>query len=783
MLTIFGNMTLCLALIISIYLVFHPEASSNSLARSVSVAAQSAPFILLVAAFLMEARSIDLVSSYVGDGLPIMYRISAVWGSRSGPLLMWASFMGVITWIMSRNKKLDITTIRIMHFWTAILLLVSVFLQPFSASKSGIMGEISPLLQTDLMVIHPPVVFIYYSLCLATASIALSGLIRGNPPEETHHSMVPWARYSFLAGTVGIGLGGLWAYTVLDWGGYWAWDPVETGSLLPWLALLAILHSRARSVHTRPFSLTPALGLICGALVMHATLVTRANGVWASVHAFVGDGEKSMPRDPYFRVIEIIEFSAVGFEVLVYSLALLGLLCASIAHILKEQSKVVAYRESQTLFSSNRALATSLLVYFAAVGFWIGSFAILFSGLAILTILVFGDRESPPVQWVAMGVLLMLFSSWGWVSEWYQSLAGIAPFLLVWVLPEEDKEDFTWVFLAFSDSKKRTRYSKSFPWYISLVFLMLTWILLTVEIDGTNIAAHEYYGAPLVSLLAIGLTLYGWGERISGKNGVIGLSALTVIATLFAAFSGSFGLPGNPEQPITEGISRGALSMFVLTWLFFAIPPTFAKLWNVSRTNLPDLLRKGPSNVGRARVMGTHIAHVGILLLLLGHVFTTTLIDRTDPSNFVTLEKDVPQEHQGLELVFTDVEIISSEEQEYEYRIGDGYIGVVIEVRDGKEKLGTIRPGMLRFDSPSGSISARSEVDRMTGITGDTIFILDLLQSRELLSSMIIGDEVEEVRVTVHHLPGSHLVWLGWVLVMLGGALTSVTNRSNLPSE
>lgn len=786
MFTLIGNTALGLALIISIYLVFRPENSSINLFRSASVVAQLAPFIVLVLAFLMEARSLDLVSSYVGEGLPIVYRISAVWGSRSGPLLMWASFMGIITWIMSNNNTSDILTIRIMHLWSAILLLVSAFLQPFSPSKSGTMGEISPLLQTDLMVIHPPIVFIYYSLCLATCSVALSGLIRGNPSEETHYSMIQWARYSFLAGTVGIGLGGLWAYTVLDWGGYWAWDPVETGSLLPWLALLAILHSRARSVSSSPYSLTPALGMISGALVMHATLVTRANGVWASVHAFVGDGENSLPSDPYFRIIEIIDFSAIGFEILMYSISLLVLLCASIVHILREQRKDILDRDSMTLYSSNKVLAISLLVYFTAVGFWIGSSAILFSGLAILLILIFGDREHPSVQWIAMGVFLMLFSSWGWVSEWYQSLAGIAPFLLIWILPEEDKDDFAWIFTAIKDAKIRTRYSKSFPWYISILFLMLTWILLTVEIDGANIVAHEYYGAPLVSLLAIGLTLYAWGERITGKIGLILLTTVTAIAIIFAAFSDSLGLPGNPEQPITEGVSRGALSVFVLTWLCLAIPPTAVNLWKNSRSIIPKILTREPKlNSSRVRFLGTHIAHFGILLLLVGHIFTTTLIDRTDPSNFVTLEKDVPKEHQGFELVFTGVELINSDEREYDYRIGDGFVGVIIEVRDGKEKLGTIRPGMLRFDSPSGAVSARSEVDRMTGLTGDTIVILDLLQSNELLSSMILGqtDQVEEVRVTVHHLPGSHLVWLGWTLVMMGGALTSVTKRSNVPSE
>ena len=781
MLTFLGYTLIFLALLVSAYLVIRPEASSDPLVRTTSMAAQSAPFLLLAASFLIEATTLDLVSRYVGEGLPLFYRISAVWGSRSGPLLMWASIMSVITWVMSRDSAMDKTTIRVMHSWTSSLLLVSAALRPFAPAAPGSAGEISPLLQTDLMVIHPPVVFVYYSLCMATASIALSGLIRARPSKETHSSMIRWARYSFLAGTIGIGLGGLWAYTVLDWGGYWAWDPVETGSLLPWLALLAILHARAKPKATNPYAFTPALGMVCGALVMHATLVTRANGVWASVHAFVGDGENSLPRDPYVRVIEIIDFSAIGFEIMIYLLSVIGLLCLSVAHVLREQMSHIKSKGSQTLFESNRNLSIALLVYFAAVGLWIGSSAVLFSGLAIMSLLVFGDREEPPVHWISMGVLLMLFSGWGWVSEWYQSLAGIAPFLLVWVLPEEENDDFSWIIGAITDAKKRTISSRSFPWYLSMAFLMLTWILLTVEIEGTNIAAHEYYGAPLISLLSVGLALYAWGEKISGKAGIVLLAITAMISVLLAASSGNFELPGNPGQPITDSVSRGALSLFVLTWIVFAIPPTFVKLWGKSREILPELLRNGLfSQPSKARLLGTHVAHAGILLLLVGHVLTTTLVDRTDPSHFITLEKDVPTEHQGMELLFTGVEIFSADEDGYEYEIGDGYVGAVIEVRDENELLGTIRPGMLRFDSPSGSVSARSEVDRLSGMTGDTIVILDLLQSNELLSSMILGqtDKVEEVRVTIHHLPGSHLVWLGWTLIILGSALSSFTRPS-----
>jgi hypothetical protein len=226
--------------------------------------------------------------------------------------------------------------------------------------------------------------------------------------------------------------------------------------------------------------------------------------------------------------------------------------------------------------------------------------------------------------------------------------------------------------------------------------------------------------------------------------------------------------------------------MFILTWLALAIPPTMLKLWRSSRKTVPAILRGGIRiRSARVRLLGTHIAHAGILILLVGHVLTTTLVDRTDPSHFVTLERDVPTQHQGMELVFTGVEVLSADEEEYGYRIGDGYVGVVIEARNDGALLGTITPGMLRFDSPSGMVSARSEVDRLTGATGDTIVILDLLQSNELLSSMILGqtDDVNEVRVTVHRLQGSHLVWAGWLMVVFGSAMASLTRSVTESSE
>jgi hypothetical protein len=75
----------------------------------------------------------------------------------------------------------------------------------------------------------------------------------------------------------------------------------------------------------------------------------------------------------------------------------------------------------------------------------------------------------------------------------------------------------------------------------------------------------------------------------------------------------------------------------------------------------------------------------------------------------------------------------------------------------------------LRFITGN-DVSPRSEVDRFSTIYGDTIVILDFYQSQELLEWMTFGqsEEVDRVRVTIHSLPGSHLVWLGWSIIMLG---------------
>ena len=780
-----GLVLLVLAVVTSLHQVMRPEKAGDVLVRNVTLATQVSPFALLVGAFVVDASSLDLVARFGGQGLPLLYRVSAVWGGRAGPLLLWAALLGVVTWMMAEKDKPARLEVRIMHVLVASILLLSWLLDPFAAAGQQ-QGELHPLLQTDLMVIHPPIVFAYYSLCLATASVAIAGVIRQDSSESIHNSQLYWARAAFLVGTIGIGLGGLWAYTVLDWGGYWAWDPVETGSLLPWLALLLVIHVRAQS-GSKAIAAAPAIGIISGALAFHATMVTRANGVWASVHAFVADGEGTLSEDPYLRVLEIAEWSPVGIEVTSYLVVMVAMGCFAMLHLVREQRASVSLAGGQTMLEQNPSMSKILILIFLIIALWIGSSAILAVGFALMLLIVNGDSHRPPMHWISLGVVMMLFSSWLWISDIQQSVAAMVPFLAPWLLSPENESEFESVLLPFSDISARTRVARMTPWYGGTAFLLLTWLLLTVEIDGPSLEAHEFYGAPLLGLLALALALYGWGRSLPADKGpaVVGL-ALTASITL-AALSDKLPLPGDPELVVTSGITRGAVGAFVLTWLLISLPTTAKQAWQTAKRTIPHFRVGGTGgrNAARARLIGSHLAHLGILLLLVGHILTTTMLDRSDPSHLITLQKGEAIEHEGYEMVFVGMELIPSEHQDYDFPVGDGFIGVSIEVWQNNELIDTLRPGMLRFDSPSGAVNARSEVDRMSRLSGDTIVILDLAQSNDLLSSMILGgvDEVETVRVTIYDLQGSHLVWLGWALIMLGGLAALSSGREGAQEE
>ena len=772
-----------LAVVSSLIWCFSRLPRGEPLARHTTLAAQVAPWVFLTTAFIFDFEALDLVSRYGGEELPLLYRISAVWGGRAGPLLLWAAIMGTVTWFMAGRSVSNSVEVRLMHGCTAAIIVISWILTPF-AESTGWRGTLNPLLQTDLMVIHPPLVFAYYSLCLAVASIALAGLIKGHEARRVHEAQLHWARAGFLIGTIGIGLGGLWAYTVLDWGGYWAWDPVETGSILPWFALLMIVHARARTDSEKDSAIlaSPALGMLAGALAIHATLVTRANGVWASVHSFVGNEEGREYNDPYIRIVQLFDDGAAGLEVAAYFLIMISLCFAAFLWLLRQQDKLLNSSSKTSMITENRNLSIALLIATPVLGIWMGSTAVTLAGAALMFLLIKGDSEKPPAAWVFGGVFLMLFASWSWAASLEQSIIGMLLFLGPWLMSAEEEESP--LTKLFNDTSVRMKVARAIPWYSAAAFLTLTWLLLAAEIDGTSLAAHEFYGSPILVLAILAITIYSLGKSIDAKPGNAFVATTLIASLLLAYYAEEFSLPGDPQLMLTDNISRGALAMFMLTWLFVALPPTAKVAFTTGRKVLPKLRADGitaKSNAARMRLIGSHLAHLGLILLLLGHVLTTTLVDRADPSHLVTLEKDKPVEFKEYELTFRDTVLLSEEDPEYDYKIGDGFAGFVIEVTKDGEKVDEVTPGILRFSWTT----TRSEVDRMIRPSGDMIFILDQQQAEISLTSMMRGetDEVEEIRVTVHDLRGSHLVWAGWSLIMLGGLAALLSSSPVTPEE
>ena len=289
--------------------------------------------------FLTTDLSYEIVHNYSAEDLPTTYKLSGSWAGQAGSMVLWVALVlgfwmveEVRWWRKERagftpqeepeelktrkgrkrgGKKsltakqaerkaerkaeppegwLTFDLVRAVVMLAAFMLLVGTMaLEPF-AERTTMFPDggrgLNPVLRTPLMAIHPPIVFIAYALLTFCFAAAVAYLARRDPLWVDIAR--PWGRMAWLSLTLGIGIGAMWAYVTLGWGGYWAWDPVETSSLIPWIALTAFLH--ALHSHGRKSDYTYMAPMLAGLalfLVFFATFVTRS-GVWASVHSYAG---------------------------------------------------------------------------------------------------------------------------------------------------------------------------------------------------------------------------------------------------------------------------------------------------------------------------------------------------------------------------------------------------------------------------------------------------------------------------------------------------------------
>jgi cytochrome c-type biogenesis protein CcmF len=248
------------------------------------------------------------------------YMLSCIWEAQEGSFLLWMMWNGVLGIIlMFRARQWEsslLTIISFAQFCLATMILgVYIFSVQIGHSPFLLVRELfqdapifqradylsipqmqdgqslNALLQNYWMVIHPPVLFLGFSSTLIPFAFAVSGLWKKDYNSWTKTAL-PWTLFSCCVLGTGIMMGAAWAYESLTFGGYWAWDPVENASLVPWLVLVAGMHTQVVYNATGHSLRATYLFLILGfTLILYSTFLTRSGVLGdTSVHAFVGSG-------------------------------------------------------------------------------------------------------------------------------------------------------------------------------------------------------------------------------------------------------------------------------------------------------------------------------------------------------------------------------------------------------------------------------------------------------------------------------------------------------------
>lgn len=254
--------------------------------------------------------------SHSSKALPVHYMISSFWEGQEGAFILW------IFW----NVMLGLVLIHTNKFWEGPVMIVFSLVQAFLVSMilGVVIGDLkigsspfillrdmmdapifemnpdfvpedgtglNPLLQNIWMVIHPPTLFLGYASTLVPFAFLMGGLATKKYTEWVRPAL-PWAQFSAMILGMGIIMGAYWAYVTLNFGGYWNWDPVENAVYVPWLIMVAAIHTMI-TFKKSSTALKSSIVLVIASfvLVLYATFLVRSGVLGdSSVHSFTDLG-------------------------------------------------------------------------------------------------------------------------------------------------------------------------------------------------------------------------------------------------------------------------------------------------------------------------------------------------------------------------------------------------------------------------------------------------------------------------------------------------------------
>ena len=255
---------------------------------------------------------------HTSPDLPMKYIASAFWEGQEGSFLLWMFWHVVLGGILIfTSKKWESPVISVISVVQVFLMSMILGLyfgaeefkigsNPFALLRdvvdapifsdpeylSKIAGDgLNPLLQNYWMTIHPPTLFLGFASTVVPFAFAIAGLWTRDY-KGWLKPVLNWSLFSAFILGLGILMGGAWAYEALSFGGYWAWDPVENMSLVPWLVLIAGIHTVLIAKSTgHSLKISFLFMIITFGMIVYSTFLTRSGVLGdTSVHAFTDMG-------------------------------------------------------------------------------------------------------------------------------------------------------------------------------------------------------------------------------------------------------------------------------------------------------------------------------------------------------------------------------------------------------------------------------------------------------------------------------------------------------------
>jgi cytochrome c-type biogenesis protein CcmF len=246
------------------------------------------------------------------------YLLACIWEGQEGSFLLWTCWHSILgIFIILRAKEWEAPVMTVISFaqFFLLMMLIGIYVgdvrlgsSPFTLTRNEIAGPIfsqpnylsfikdgvglNVLLRNYWMVIHPPILFLGFASTIIPFAYAYAG-IQTKRFGDWVTPALPWALFCACVLGVGIMMGGKWAYESLSFGGYWAWDPVENASLVPWLILVAGLHTMVIFKATgHSLKASYLFAFLTFIFILYSTFLTRTGILGdTSVHAFTDAGK------------------------------------------------------------------------------------------------------------------------------------------------------------------------------------------------------------------------------------------------------------------------------------------------------------------------------------------------------------------------------------------------------------------------------------------------------------------------------------------------------------